>query len=459
LNSTTLIPGVATATGAPPRVLGTWMCTALVVGNVIGIGIFVLPAALAPYGLNALTAWLITVVGCSFLAICFAALARSFPKDDGPYTYTTRAFGNGVAFTVMWCYWVSTFVTNATIAVGVVGYMTVFLPWMNYKPWLPPVVALSLIWFFVLLNMRGARAVGWTQIMTTALKLMPMIGVVCLGLWVLLTHPSAYTEHVPPNPVSFADLSGASTLALYAMLGIECATIPACRVADPERTIPRATVIGTIVTAAIYIGVSAVPMLLIPQKTLAASNAPFADLFGQVLGARSGEILALFIAVGGLGALNGWTMILGDVTQGIARHGHFPRWLSKENAHGAPTYSLIVSSVIASIMLISNYSQSVAGLYTFLSVVVTAANMPMYFMLPLAIVVLGRRGEMPSRKRPGWLYAAALSAVAYCAWTSVGIGLEPLLWSIGLCAVGIPTYWVSRYRLSGGGVRIPNSGD
>src|SRR5262249_41686767 len=153
--------------------------TALVVGNVIGVGIWVLPAALAPFGLNALTGWLVTLVGCAFIAATFAYLSRVFPQDDGPHSYTKRAFGDGLAFTLMWCYWVSTWVTNARIAVGVVGYLTVLIPAINSAPWLPPVVALSLIWFFVVLNLRGAVAAGWTQIVTTALKLLPMFGVIC----------------------------------------------------------------------------------------------------------------------------------------------------------------------------------------------------------------------------------------------------------------------------------------
>ena len=296
--------GVADGITHGNRVLGVWMCTALVVGNVIGIGVFILPASLAPYGLSALTGWLITVVGCIFLAISFAYLARAFPHDDGPYDYTKRAFGDGLAFTVMWCYWVSTWVTNATIAIAVVGYLTVFIPALNNSPWLPPVTALSLLWFFVLINLRGARAVGGTQLLTTALKLLPMLGVICLGLWVLFTDPAAYRNHVITSPSSSADLSSVTTLTLYAMLGIECATIPAGRVRNPERTIPLATVIGTILTAVVYIGVSIVPMLLIPQAALAASNAPISDVFVQVLGARSGELVALLITIGGLGALD-----------------------------------------------------------------------------------------------------------------------------------------------------------
>jgi basic amino acid/polyamine antiporter, APA family len=422
------------------------MCTALVVGNVIGVGIFVMPAALAPYGLNALTGWLVTVVGCALLAISLSNLARAFPQADGPYSYTKRAFGDGVAFTVMWCYWFSTWVTNATIAVGIVGYMTVFFPGLSHSAWLPPVTALSLLWFFVLINLGGARAVGWVQIMTTALKLIPLLGVICLGLWVLFTNPSAYTQHLPQTPASLGAVSSVSTLALFAMLGIECAMIPAGRVRDPTRTIPRATVIGTVVTASIYIGVSLVPMLLVPQAQLSASNAPFADLFARVLGARSSQVLAIFVVIGGLGALNGWTLMLGEVTQSIARHGAFPRVLSKENKHGAPTFALVVTGSIASVMLLSNYSQSIAGMFALLSVIVTAGNLPFYFACSLSVVIGARSFPGTSPRRAAMLIAASLGAVLYCAWASIGIGIEPLLWALALAAAGAPVYWICRYQ-------------
>lgn len=418
------------------------MCTALVVGNVIGVGIFLLPASLASYGLTALTGWLITLVGCSFLAISFAHLARAFPQDDGPYSYTKRAFGDGIAFTVMWCYWVATWVTNATIAVGIVGYLTIFVPALNNNPLLPPVTALSLIWFFVLLNLLGARTVGWTQIGTTVLKLIPMFGVMGLGVWVLLADPAAYHQHVPAGPTSFSAISSVSTLTLYAMLGIECATIPACRVKNPERTIPLATVIGTILTAVVYIGVSIVPMLLIPQASLAVSNAPIADVFARILGGRSGELVALFVAIGGLGALNGWTMILGEVTQNLARHGHFPQAWAKENRHGAPTVALLLTGAMASLILLCNYTQSINGLFTLLSVIVTAANLPVYFTCTLAILVIRRRHGMPMPQKATMLVVGAGACAAlYCAWVSIGIGIRPLLWTLFLGACCAPVYW------------------
>jgi len=422
------------------------MCTALVVGNIIGIGIFVMPAALAPFGLNALSAWAITVVGCLFLALTFASLARTFPHDDGPYAYTRRAFGEGTAFIAMWCYWVSTWVTNAVIAIGVVGYVSIFIPALNDKPWLPPLTALSFLWLFVLINLFGARSAGWMQLSTTLLKLVPQVAIIMLGLWLLLAHPAAYSAHLPTTPASLHAVIGATTIALFAMLGVECAAIPAGLVRDPARTIPRATVAGTLIAAFICVSVSIVPMLLIPQHELAASNAPFADLFARFLGSGYGKLLAAFVVVSGLGALNGWTLIVGEVTQSFARHGNFPAGLGKLNRHAAPARAFLLTGLVASVMMMMNYNQSMASGFAFLSVVVTAANLPIYITCALAAIVLWRRGEIarPAKRAALWALFALLAFI-YCAWVSIGIGLNSLLWALGLGAVGVPVYLWSRW--------------
>jgi len=428
------------------RALGLLTSIALVVGNTIGVGIFMLPASLAPFGLNAVPAWLITAAGSICVAWVFAGLARSFPDDDGPYAFASRAFGGGVAFTLMWCYWVSTWVTNAVLATGVVGYLSFFFPTLGVNRWLAAVTAVSLVWLFVLINVRGARTAGRVQVVTTVLKLLPQAGIIALGLWALLAPHAQPVVHVPPTPLSLSATIAASTLALYAMLGVECAAMPAGRVKDPGRTIPRATFIGTLLVAGIYICVSLVPMLLIPQAELATSNAPFADLFARFLGPGSGKLLAAFVIVGGLGCLNGWTLILGELTVSFARHGGFPQALGKVNSHRAPTRAFVLTGILASLMMVTNYNDSMAAAFTWMSVVVTAANLPMYLGCALAVLVLWRRGLMP---RPGarearWIAAAALAAI-YCVWASIGIGGKPLLWALALCGIGVLVYAVYWY--------------
>jgi basic amino acid/polyamine antiporter, APA family len=433
------------------RALGVTMCTALVVGNTIGVGIFMLPASLAPYGLNALPAWLITTVGCVFIAWVFAGLARTFPNDDGPYAYTARAFGGGVAFVLMWCYWISTWVTNAVLATGVVGYLSFFFPVLGVNRWLGAVTAVSFVWLFVLINVRGARTAGWVQVLTTVLKLVPQFGIIALGLWAFFAPHPQPVVHLPTTPTSLSAVIAASTLALYAMLGVESAAMPAGRVKDPGRTIPRATFIGTLLVAVIYICVCLVPMLLIPQAELAASNAPFADLFARFLGSGSAKLLAAFVIVGGLGCLNGWTLILGELTVSFARHGGFPPWLGKVNPHQAPTRAFVLTGILASLMMLLNYNDSMAGAFTFLSVVVTAANLPIYLGCALAVLVLWQRGQIarPGPREWRWIAAAALATI-YCVWASIGIGGRSLAWALCLCALGVPVYWW--YALRGSAV-------
>lgn len=425
-----------------PRALGLLMCTALVVGNTIGVGIFMLPASLAPYGLNAVPGWLITTVGCVFIAWVFAGLARAFPQDDGPYAYASRALGSGVAFILMWSYWISTIVTNAVLATGVVGYLSSFFPALATNHLLAAVTAVALVWLFVVINVRGARTAGWVQVWSTVLKLLPQLGIVALGVWAVFAPHALSPVHLPTTPTSLGGVLTASTLALYAMLGVECGAMPAGRVCDPGRTIPRATFIGTLTVAAVYICVSLIPMLLIPQAELASSSAPFADLFARFLGPASGRLLAVFVIVSGLGALNGWTLILGELTVSFARHGGFPPALGKVNAHGAPTRAFVLTAILASLMMLTSYSDSTAGAFTFLSLVVTATNLPVYFGCAIAVLILWRRGELGRfrAREYRWLAAAALATV-YCVWASIGIGGRSLAWALALCAVGVPVYW------------------
>jgi len=204
------VPAAADST----RALGLTMTTALVVGNTIGVGIFMLPASLAPYGMNAVPAWLITSVGCIFIAWVFAGLSRAFPDDDGPYVYTSRAFGGAVAFVLMWCYWVSTVVTLPVLATGAVGYLSSFFPVLALNHGLAAVTALATVWLFVLVNLLGARTAGGVQVLTTVVKLVPQAGIILLGVWALLAPRAQSLVHVPPTPTSLSGVIAASTLAL-----------------------------------------------------------------------------------------------------------------------------------------------------------------------------------------------------------------------------------------------------
>ena len=423
------------------RKLGFWMCTALVVGNTIGIGIFLLPASLAPYGFNATLGWLVTAIGCVALARVFARLAREMPNADGPYGYIRTTLGDIPAFLAIWCYWVSLWMTNAAIATGVVGYLgAVFPPIAQMKP---AVVALALLWTFVVVNLFGVRTGGRVQVVTAALKLLPMVAVALLGIWLLLTSPATYGEHLPTAPVRMGDVLTASTIALFAMLGLESATVPASRVHDPARTIPRATIVGTVLTAVIYLIVSTVPMLLIPEQELAHANAPFAVVMDRFAGAGVGRWLALFIVVSGLGALNGWTLLVGELTRTMAVNGVMPAPLARNNRFGSPAIALLVTGLFGTGMVLMSYSKSLVEGFTFLTNVVTAANLPLYLCCSLALGVMWRRGEKAGVRG---MLAISLFGTAYALFAFFGLGHEPFMLGLVLAAAGLPLYVFMRYR-------------
>ena len=302
--------------------IGFWTCTALVVGNVIGMGIFLLPASLAPFGFNALIGWGITLFGCLTLALVFSHLSRSMPNADGPYGYIRNTLGDLPAYMALWAYWISLWLTNAALATGVVGYITVVIPEFNAIQ--PALFALGLLWLLVIVNLFGVRTGGAVQIVTTTLKLLPMLAIGVLGASVLLTTPASYVAHPPTAPITLGDIMAASTIALFAMLGFESASVPAARVENAGVTIPRATMAGTVLVAVVYMVVSTVPLLLIPEGELAEASAPFALLMERFGNAGSGRWLALFVVVSGLGALNGWTLLVGERRRTMALNGVIP---------------------------------------------------------------------------------------------------------------------------------------
>ena len=431
----------APAPTAPPRQLGFWMCTALVVGNTIGMGIFLLPASLAPHGLNATIGWLVVVVGCLALARVFSELARLHPDADGPYGYIRATLGDLPAFLAMWSYWVSVWITNATLATGVVGYASaVYAPLATVPPWIP---ALALVWLFVAINCLGARTGGGVQVATSVLKLVPMLAIAALGVVLLATSPATLTANAPTVPFSSTAIMAATTTALFAMLGFESATVPAGNVVDPARTIPRATMIGTILVSVVYLTVSTVPMLLIPGAELAESGAPFALVMDRFATEGAGRWLALFVVISGLGCLNGWTLVVAELTRTLANNGTLPPVFARANARRAPVPALLLTGALASAMVAMNYNQTLVAGFTFLTQVVTAANLPVYALCATSGWIVWRRGTLAGTAA---MLLALVLAVAFIVVCVVGMGREAMLLAVGLAAAGLPVYALVRAR-------------
>jgi APA family basic amino acid/polyamine antiporter len=275
------------------------------------------------------------------------------------------------------------------------------------------------------------------------LKLVPVGAVMLLGSWVLASEPDLlYADRSGPA-ISSSGIMTAATISLFAMLGFESASIPSDRVAAPARTIPRATMTGTLLLGVVYISVSAVIILLVPRDVLESSRAPFADLFGQFVSGDLDRIVALFIVASGLGALNGWVLLVGELTRCMATRGTLPVPLSRVNRYGAPAHALIVTGLLSSAVVLLNVSESLVEVFTVLSLLVTATSLPLYLFCALALLVLRRRKRLDS---DGELVVVGALGAVYAIYTLIGVGAESALLAAVLAVIGIPLFLRTRSR-------------
>jgi APA family basic amino acid/polyamine antiporter len=416
--------------------LGLGMCTALVVGNMIGSGVFLLPASLAPLGWNSVYGWMLSIGGTMCLAFVFARLARDMPGGCGPFTYANTAFGPAVGFLIAWSYWISVWVANATLAVAAVSNLSIIFPALASTHGLPAVAAVVPIWVFTLVNCLGVRRAGGVQVVTTVLKIVPLAGAIAIGGWLLVSGTgTALASHA--QPIGLAGITTAATLTLFPLLGFESAAAAADRVEDPKRTVPRATLAGTAATGLIYLLACSAVTLLLPTGEVARSNSPFALFFSEFASPSLGPPIALFVVVAALGALNGYVLLQGELLLTLARRGMFPAWFAVQNRHHTPQRAHIFSSSLASAVVLANYMRGLADLFTFMVLVTTSVSIILYVAVTLSSFKLVRGGRIEGS---GPFLAIAALGFIYSIWTFYGAGLEASAWSLAMTAAGIPIY-------------------
>lgn len=423
------------------RALGFWMCSALVVGNMIGSGVFLLPASLAPFGWNALLGWLVTI-GCALvLAFVFARLAQALPRAGGPYAYTEAAFGPGLGFAVAWTYWLSIVIGNAAVGIGSVSYMSVLIPVIGRVHALPPLLTVGIVWALTLLNCLGARLVGGVQLVVTLLKLLPLAAVIIVAAVVFASGHASPIVLPPVADIHPAAITGAAALTLWALLGLESATVPADKVIDAPRTIPRATLFGTASAGLIYLCVCAAMLLMMPASQLAQSPAPFADFLERYVGGHAGPIVAAFAVLSALGALNGWVLLQGELPSVMAQRGLFPRWLAHTTANGTPVRAHCVSGVVLTAMVMMNFQRTMVDLFTFLALLSTTVTLFAYLFSMLAALKLEARGSMSASVSTRVL---AIIGAVYSLWAIWGAGPRPAMWGLVFLLSALPVYLLMR---------------
>ncbi len=425
--------------------LGIVACTALVVGNMIGSGVFLLPASLASYGAISLGGWILTSLGAIVLALIFGRLARLTTKPGGPYAYTREGFGDFAGFLIAWGYWIALWAGNAAVAVAFVGYLGFVFPVIGENSIYGVGVALTAIWFLTMINIRGVKEAGLIQVITTVLKVLPLLAIGILG-WAWL-QPEHYEPLNTSGQSDLAAISATAALTLWAYLGLESATVPAGNVDRPEVTIPRATIIGVLFAAAIYISVTAVAIGVMPKEALSASSAPLADVAVLMWGATGGLLVAVGAVISTFGTLNGFTMLSGQVPYGAALDRVFPQVFAETSAAGTPANALVISNLLASTLVIMNFSRGLVEAFTFIILLATMTSLvPYAFCAVVEVMIRLKRGETLKSRTLAGISGLGLLGFIYSLWALYGSGEDVVFFGFLLLLSGIPVYVFIRIR-------------
>lgn len=410
------------------RPFGLWTAASLVVGGMIGAGVFIQPAQLAPYGWTGAAAWAAAIPGALLLAYVLSQLAVARPAATGAIAIVGEALGAMPGLLVGWSYWVGICSANAIIALTAVRYGASFIPALTATPLATALGATTLVWALTALNLGGAKGAGRFQVLTTVLKLLPLVAVVLILIGLAITDSGRFTAN-SHAPFKTADFTTALTLAFFPLVGFEAASLAAERVRDPARNILRATLYGTALTGLLYVVISIGVIFSLSEGAVAASDAPIALFVETFWGRGAGLAIAAFASIAAIGCLNGWTLMQGEVPLGMARSGLMPAIFARTNERDVPTVAILLSSGFVSLLVLSSALPGFTGVLTFMLQLTTAATVWLYVGACAAAIAMGIA-------RP-----AAIIGMAFSAWVLWGSGTEALLLSIVLMLTAIPLYW------------------
>ena len=417
--------------------MGLWTLVTLVTGNLVGSGVFMLPATLAAFGSLCIGGWVLTSIGAVLLSFVFAALSARRPKTGGPHTYVEDAFGKTAGFYVAWGYWVLSWVSNAALVVGAIGYTSSIFGGLS--PFVTFVLEAGLIIVIAAINLYGLQVAGRFEFIITVLKLIPLVVVPAIAMFYIKVD-----NFIPFNGSGLSDFSAINAtalLTLWASIGLETGTVPGTDVENPKKNIPRAILIGTLIAAFVYIIGTIAIMGVVPRADLLQSKAPYADLATILFGGYWGVPVAVVAAICCVGALNGWTMVVGRIALGAANDGLFPPIFKGTTKNGAPLWGIIISSLCSIPFVALSMSENLLKQFNFIIDFSLTLVLVIYLACIAAYFTILKRDQKLSAKA---IAIGGLSLV-FSLWTLWGASLAMLMWSFIILLAGVPVWmWQNR---------------
>lgn len=447
--------------------LGFWVLTALVVGNMVGSGIFMLPRSLAeaasPAGV--ISAWLFTGFGVLMTALVFGNLAIRKPQlTGGPQIYAKELFKAGSkastlsGFMSTWGYWIGNIAGNVAMITTFAGYLSTFFPiltsqanWFSIGGFtlkvgngLTFLVCSILLWGTHFIILRGIEGAGKLNFAATAAKVAGFIMFIIVGLFAfeqsnILPIMATRVNEAGQAIGIMSQVSNAAVITLWAFIGVESAVVFASR-ARKQTDVKRATILGLFIALGIYIGISTLVMGMLDQNTLINSEKPLIDAIETILGPIGGKALAGIGLISLFGSTIGWLMLSAEVPYQAAKQGIFLPAFKKENKQGMPLFALIVSNALGQLFIFSTVSNSISGAFDFVIVIATLAYLVPYLIstvYQLKLVITGEtyKGDK-SRITDGII---ALVATIYSVWVIIAgtADLKTFTYGMILLASGI----------------------
>ncbi|MAD59217.1 MAG: amino acid permease [Flammeovirgaceae bacterium] len=409
----------------------------LVIGNMIGAGIFMLPISLSEYGSISIFGWIISGLIAIVLAKIFKKLSKKYPGESGPFTYTNIFFGEFIAFVVVWGYWVSILLLNASLAIAVTSYSTVFIPELANQ-YYNISFSIFIIFIISIIGYKGIRGIGNFQFYTTVIKIIPLILTVIIGF--LFFNIENFFPLNISTETDFKAITISTTLTFFAFLGIESATVPEDKIKNPIENVSKATSYGVGFTFILYILSTIALIGILSPEQIQDSNAPFADAGGVIFGDYARYIMAFFAIVSALGCLNGWTLLQIELPKNLSKNNLFPEVFSKENSNKVPISGLIISNIIVVGLISMNYSKDLSNIFTYLILTSTFCTLILYLLLTIGEIVL----IFKNKKYLGTNFIS-IPVFLFLIWMIIGVGYDSILLGLLLLSISIPIYFYQKY--------------
>lgn len=427
--------------------LGFWLLTALVVGNMVGSGIFMLPRSLSeaasPAGVIA--AWLLTGFGVLMLALVFGNLGIRKPNiTGGPQIYAGELFKAGSpasilsGFMASWGYWIGNIAGIIAVITTFAGYLSTFFPILTSNaPWfsiggftlrvgngLTFIICSILLWGIHFIILHGMESAGKLNFVATAAKVAGFFLFIIVGVFAfqksnIMPVVAARTDAAGHSLGMMAQVNGAAVNTLWAFIGIESAMVFAGR-AKRSSDVKRATILGLFIALAIYVGISVLTMGMLDQNALIHSDKPLIDAIQTVLGPIGGKILAGIGLISLFGSTIGWVMLSAEVPYQAAKQGLFLPGFKKENKQGLPVFSLLLTNGLGQLFIFSTVSKSISGAFDFIVLIATLAYLVPYFISSVYQLKLVVTGETYQGKKSRWIDGVIASiATIYSTWVII----------------------------------------